>query len=49
LGTPTVNTNRRNIMNMNVTVDEQSPTWTIDFNFVYWGALLQDPTTGQIF
>jgi hypothetical protein len=49
LGTPTLNRNRVNLMNMNVTVDEQSPTWTVDFNFVYWGALLIDQTTGQIF
>jgi hypothetical protein len=49
LGTPTINTNRVNLMNMNVTVDDQSIVWTNDFNFVYWGALLQDQTTGQLF
>jgi len=49
LGTPTINTNRVNIMNMNITVEDQSPTWTGDFNVVYWGALLQDQTTGQLF
>jgi len=49
LGTPTVNTNRVNIMNMNVTVEEQSIEWTMDFNYVYWGALLRDQQTGQIF
>jgi hypothetical protein len=49
LGVPTINSNRVNIMNMNATVDDQSPTWTGDFNFVYWGALLRDQTTGQLF
>ncbi|UCC92612.1 MAG: tandem-95 repeat protein [Thermoplasmata archaeon] len=47
LGTPTLNTNRVNLMNMNVTVEDQSPTWSADHNFVYWGALLFDQTTGQ--
>jgi hypothetical protein len=49
LGTPTLNTNRVNIMNMNVTVEDQAPHWTIDFNVVYWGVLRQDQTTGQLF
>ncbi len=49
LGEPTLNTNRQNVMNMNITVEDQSPTWTGDFNFVYWAALLQDQTTGQLF
>ncbi|MCK5414477.1 MAG: hypothetical protein KAJ35_03755, partial [Thermoplasmata archaeon] len=49
LGTPTLNTNRVNLMNMNLTADDQSPTWTGDFNVVYWAALLIDQGTGQIF
>jgi hypothetical protein len=48
LGTPTVNTNRNNVMNLNVTVFEQSPLWTADFNFVFWAALLRD-TQGNVF
>ncbi len=47
LGTPTTNLNRHDVYNLNVTVEDQSPTWTADFNFVFWGANLQLPT-GQI-
>lgn len=49
LGIPTLNTNRVNLMNLNVSVEEQSPTWTWDFNNVFWGALLRDTTTGILF
>jgi hypothetical protein len=49
LGTPALDAGRENIMNINITVEDQAPRQTADFNFAYWGLLYQDPQTGQLF
>ena len=40
LGTPNLDTSRENIMNINITVEDQAPIQTGDFNFAYWGLLV---------
>ena len=49
LGTPTLNLPQHSVMNWRVLVEEQSPTWTTDYNDYYWAVPLVDQGTGATF
>jgi hypothetical protein len=46
MGTPALSLAQHSIMNSHVTVKDQSPIWTSDFNNVYWGVGRTNPSTG---